>query len=190
MYFQIKFQLKNNKVVTELRMHNFIKRAIRDKQFMNIHYREEDKCFNIKREGYWILLCYNGIMQTKETVITRRAYSTLNLSIPDIATVNSSVFEGSIESTRVSIESTNVTMINESAMQSMNISSEIGNVDGILYLYGVPPLILFCVISIVVNIKVLMSVFWIRRPLSPTLYISLSLAGNYTHTHTHTHILL
>lgn len=117
-----------------------------------------------------------SIMQTKETITTQRAYSTLNLSIPDIAIVNSSVFEGSIESTSVSIESMNVTMINES-MQSINVSSQIGNVDGILYLYGAPPLILFCIISIVVNIKVLMSVFWIRRPLSPTLYISLSLAG-------------
>ncbi|XP_071573858.1 adrenocorticotropic hormone receptor-like [Temnothorax nylanderi] len=116
-------------------------------------------------------------MKTEETVTIRRAYSMLNLSIPDIATVNSSVFEGSIESTSVSIESRNVTMINESATQSVNISSQIENVDGILYLYGTPPLILFCIISIVVNIKVLMSVFWIRRPLSPTLYISLSLAG-------------
>lgn len=123
--------------------------------------------------------CYcdvNGIMQTEETITARRAYSMLNLSIPDVATVNSSAFEGSIESTGVSIESTNVTMINEST-QSANISSQIGNIDGALYLYGAPPLILFCIISIVVNIKVLMSVFWIRRPLSPTLYISLSLAG-------------
>ncbi|TGZ54498.1 Uncharacterized protein DBV15_10071, partial [Temnothorax longispinosus] len=118
-------------------------------------------------------------MKTEETVTIRRAYSMLNLSIPDIATVNSSVFEGSIESTSVSIESRNVTMINESATQSVNISSQIENVDGILYLYGTPPLILFCIISIVVNIKVLMSVFWIRRPLSPTLYISLSLAGSF-----------
>ncbi|KAM0732736.1 Trace amine-associated receptor 3 [Formica fusca] len=75
------------------------------------------------------------------------------------------------------IDSTNMIIINESAAQSANISNQSGNVDGVLYLYGTPPLILFCVISIAVNIKVLISVFWIRRPLSPTLYISLSLAG-------------
>ncbi|XP_011877479.1 PREDICTED: trace amine-associated receptor 4-like isoform X2 [Vollenhovia emeryi] len=113
-------------------------------------------------------------MQAEETVTTQRAHSTLNLSIPDIATVNSLVFEELMESTSISTGPTNVTMINESMTQ--NNSSQIGSADGILYLYGVPPLILFCVISVVVNIKVLMSVFWIRRPLSPTLYISLSLA--------------
>ncbi|CAL1680360.1 unnamed protein product [Lasius platythorax] len=82
-----------------------------------------------------------------------------------------------MESTSMPIESTNMMLINESAAQSTNISNQIENVDGVLYLYGAPPLILFCVISIAVNIKVLISVFWIRRPLSPTLYISLSLAG-------------
>ncbi|XP_070164540.1 adrenocorticotropic hormone receptor-like [Polyergus mexicanus] len=75
------------------------------------------------------------------------------------------------------IDSTNMIIINESATYSTNISNQSGNVDNVLYLYGTPPLILFCVISIAVNIKVLISVFWIRRPLSPTLYISLSLAG-------------
>lgn len=115
-------------------------------------------------------------MQTEEIVATRRAYSTLNLSISDIATLNSSVFEGSIESTSMSIETTNVTMINESATQSVSILDQIGNIDE-LYLYGTPALILFCIISIIVNIRVLLCVFWIRRPLSPTLYISLSLAG-------------
>ncbi|XP_036150264.1 trace amine-associated receptor 4-like [Monomorium pharaonis] len=77
----------------------------------------------------------------------------------------------------MSIEITNMIMINDSMTQSVNISNQIRNVDRILYLYGAPPLILFCIISIIVNIKVLISVFWIRRPLSPTLYISLSLAG-------------
>lgn len=45
------------------------------------------------------------------------------------------------------------------------------------YLYGTPPLIFFCAVSIAINIKILMSAGWIRRPLSPTLHISLSLAG-------------
>ena len=47
----------------------------------------------------------------------------------------------------------------------------------ISYLYGTLPLIFFCVVSVAINIKILMSVHWIRRPLSPTLHISLSLAG-------------
>lgn len=46
-----------------------------------------------------------------------------------------------------------------------------------LYLYGIPPLIFFCIISVAINVKILVSVYWIRRPLSPTLHISLSLAG-------------
>lgn len=47
----------------------------------------------------------------------------------------------------------------------------------LLYFYGTLPLIFFCIISVAVNIKVLVCVYWIRRPLSPTLHISLSLAG-------------
>ncbi|EZA57457.1 hypothetical protein X777_02465 [Ooceraea biroi] len=44
-------------------------------------------------------------------------------------------------------------------------------------MYGTLLLILFCIISIAINIKILMSIFWIKRPLSPTLHISLSLTG-------------
>ncbi|XP_011315081.1 G-protein coupled receptor 12 isoform X1 [Fopius arisanus] len=47
----------------------------------------------------------------------------------------------------------------------------------LLYFYGTLPLIFFCIISIAVNVKILGCVYWIRRPLSPTLQISLSLAG-------------
>lgn len=46
-----------------------------------------------------------------------------------------------------------------------------------LYKYYIPPMLLFCLASIVINIRVLLSVHWIRRPLSPTLHISLSLAA-------------
>ncbi|XP_063244833.1 trace amine-associated receptor 3-like [Bacillus rossius redtenbacheri] len=51
-----------------------------------------------------------------------------------------------------------------------------------LYLYSVPLLVAFCVTSIAVNARVLLAVCWIRRPLSPTLYISLSLAGADAYT--------
>ncbi|XP_047115809.1 beta-3 adrenergic receptor-like [Schistocerca piceifrons] len=42
---------------------------------------------------------------------------------------------------------------------------------------SVPALIVLCMVSLSVNARVLVSVCWIRRPLSPTLHISLSLAG-------------
>lgn len=45
------------------------------------------------------------------------------------------------------------------------------------YKIFVPPMLLVCLISIITNIRVLLSVHWIRRPLTPTLHISLSLAA-------------
>jgi len=51
-----------------------------------------------------------------------------------------------------------------------------------LYRTFTPVLIFFCVFSIVFNVILLLSVIWIRRPLSPTLYISLSLAGTDLYT--------
>ncbi|XP_025266717.1 trace amine-associated receptor 2-like [Camponotus floridanus] len=78
-----------------------------------------------------------------------------------------------------SIMPTNFTnmIFNESTAQVANMSNQIDRTDNVLYMYGVPLLIFFCVISVAVNIKVLISAFWIKRPISPTLYISLSLAG-------------
>ncbi|XP_017776205.1 PREDICTED: trace amine-associated receptor 2-like [Nicrophorus vespilloides] len=46
-----------------------------------------------------------------------------------------------------------------------------------LYRFLIPLMCVFCMISICVNIRVLLSAHWIRRPLSPTLHISLSLAA-------------
>lgn len=37
-------------------------------------------------------------------------------------------------------------------------------------------LILLCIVAVVINVRILICVRWIRRPLSPTLHISLSLA--------------
>lgn len=56
------------------------------------------------------------------------------------------------------------------------------NYSHFLYITFTPILISLCVFSIVFNIILLFSVFWIRRPLSPTLYISLSLAGTDLYT--------
>ncbi|GJQ78785.1 hypothetical protein Trydic_g2816 [Trypoxylus dichotomus] len=46
-----------------------------------------------------------------------------------------------------------------------------------LYKYWVPLLTIFCLVSLVINIKVLMAIHWLRRPISPTVNISLSLAA-------------
>ncbi|XP_031346455.1 beta-2 adrenergic receptor-like [Photinus pyralis] len=46
-----------------------------------------------------------------------------------------------------------------------------------LYMFYIPPMLLFCLASIIINFRVLLAVHWIRRPLSPTLHISLSLAA-------------
>lgn len=51
-----------------------------------------------------------------------------------------------------------------------------------LYITFTPILILLCVFTIIFNIILLLSIIWIRRPLSPTLYISLSLAGTDLYT--------
>lgn len=46
-----------------------------------------------------------------------------------------------------------------------------------LYQYTVPALLFLCVLSVIYNIRILVSIFWIRRPVSSTLHISLSLAA-------------
>lgn len=51
-----------------------------------------------------------------------------------------------------------------------------------LYITFTPVLILLCIFSIIFNLILLLSVIWIRRPLSPTLYISLSLSGTDLYT--------
>lgn len=51
-----------------------------------------------------------------------------------------------------------------------------------LYITFTPILILLCVFTIIFNIILLLSIIWIRRPLSPTLYISLSLSGTDLYT--------
>ncbi|KAF4522608.1 hypothetical protein B566_EDAN003589 [Ephemera danica] len=45
-----------------------------------------------------------------------------------------------------------------------------------LYLYSIPPMLIFCLATVVVNAVVVASTRWIRRPLSPTLLFSVSLA--------------
>lgn len=45
-----------------------------------------------------------------------------------------------------------------------------------LYLFSIPPLLLFCLATVIVNTVIVVSIRWIRRPLSPTLSFSVSLA--------------
>ncbi|EFN88898.1 Trace amine-associated receptor 4 [Harpegnathos saltator] len=116
-------------------------------------------------------------MQPEEFFATQRAHGTLNFPTHATPLLHRSRFEGSIESKKMITIDESAAAAAAAAAAGADIQSRIGHVNGILYLYGTPPLILFCVISIAINIKVLMSVFWIKRPLSPTLHISLSLAG-------------
>lgn len=51
-----------------------------------------------------------------------------------------------------------------------------------MYKYTVPALLTFCIISLAINVRILITIYWIRRPLSPTLHISLSLAGADAYT--------
>jgi len=46
-----------------------------------------------------------------------------------------------------------------------------------LYLYSLPPILIFCLVTFIVNTVIVVSSIWIRRPLSPTLSISISLAS-------------
>jgi hypothetical protein len=46
-----------------------------------------------------------------------------------------------------------------------------------LYLYSIPPILIFCLVTFIVNTVIVVSSIWIRRPLSPTLSISISLAS-------------
>lgn len=64
-------------------------------------------------------------------------------------------------------------------MSSNNTTFEYSIIEHKLALYKIfiPPMLIFCLTSVIINIRVLLSVHWIRRPLSPTLYISLSLAA-------------
>ncbi|XP_017302709.1 5-hydroxytryptamine receptor 7-like isoform X1 [Diaphorina citri] len=52
----------------------------------------------------------------------------------------------------------------------------------LLYTWVVPLLIILCGICILFNMILVVSICWIRKPLSPTLYISISLAGTDMYT--------
>ncbi|PSN54542.1 hypothetical protein C0J52_07093 [Blattella germanica] len=71
--------------------------------------------------------------------------------------------------------------LNDSNTTNTNISSTQIDMKS-LYLYTIPALLIFCIISIAYNIRILISIYWIRRPLTPTLHISLSLAGADSYT--------
>ncbi|CAH0383058.1 unnamed protein product [Bemisia tabaci] len=47
-----------------------------------------------------------------------------------------------------------------------------------LYMIFVPFMVLFCLASVLFNMVLLLSVCWIQKPISPTLHITLSLAGS------------
>ncbi|XP_067203754.1 trace amine-associated receptor 4-like isoform X2 [Linepithema humile] len=145
-------------------MLNFIKYAIQSKQFTHRYWEDEyDIRENKCRRKYYGKNYNIDDIQTEKISATQHAYNVLNFTIPNTTMVYSSMLEESTE------------IINESTTQNASISYQ--SVNSMLYLYVTPALILFCVISILVNINVIISAFWIKRPLSPTLHISLSLSG-------------
>lgn len=150
----------------DFNMLNFIEYAI---QFTHHYYWEDE--YDIRKNKYqseYYGENYNvdDIMQTEKISATQRAHNVLNFTIPN-TTIHSILEEFTVYAK----------IINESMTRNMsNMLCQRENC--MLYLYGTPALIFFCIISILVNINVIISVFWIKRPLSPTLCISLSLAGN------------
>ncbi|GAB6022507.1 hypothetical protein CHUAL_006614 [Chamberlinius hualienensis] len=69
-------------------------------------------------------------------------------------------------------------LLNDSELVAINDYQleEFINLRSLLYQTVVPIMILFCLIAVVTNLSILMSVRWIRRTLSPTLCFSISLA--------------
>ena len=59
-------------------------------------------------------------------------------------------------------------------LRPRNGSSE--GVDAVYTMVAVPVMSLFCLITIVVNLVIVASARWCRKPMSPTLYFSISLA--------------
>lgn len=59
---------------------------------------------------------------------------------------------------------------------NVNGTSQWTNVHSITYIVVPLLCVLLCTVATIINARILLCVKWIRRPLSPTLYISLSLA--------------
>lgn len=93
----------------------------------------------------------------------------LDINVENMIRVNLSYYE-------------DIMIINKSSSQIFNDSNSIirnvtNETTRIHYLIFVPMMIFLCFVSVIINIKVLVSVFWLRSPISPTLKISLSLAA-------------
>lgn len=57
-----------------------------------------------------------------------------------------------------------------------NVTAQWSNIQNITYIIVPLLCVLLCTMATIINARILLCVKWIRRPLSPTLYISLSLA--------------
>ncbi|XP_059470314.1 melanocortin receptor 5-like [Neocloeon triangulifer] len=86
--------------------------------------------------------------------------------------VNSSADEPGRVNQSGGLVATNTTGSNDTETSSDPTDALIRN----LYLLSIPPILLFCFATFVVNSVVVVSSRWIRRPLSPTISISISLA--------------
>ncbi|XP_014240392.1 melanocortin receptor 4-like [Cimex lectularius] len=68
--------------------------------------------------------------------------------------------------------------VNLTEIDVIDVAGDDASVVEKLYLYITIILVSLCCVSVAVNVTILLSVCWIRRPISPTLHISLSLAGS------------
>ncbi|XP_067004178.2 glucose-dependent insulinotropic receptor-like [Anabrus simplex] len=78
--------------------------------------------------------------------------------------------------TALSVDYLELNATNNTTNELTSLDEQI-KIRNLLYKYIVPFLTLFCITSILINVWILSSVYWIQRKLSRTLLISLSLAG-------------
>lgn len=78
-----------------------------------------------------------------------------------------------ISTTSYNYNSSSVIDINETMRNATNATSSF---QGNLYASILPVMLFFCVLAVLVNLLIVISARWCRKPMSPTLYFSISLA--------------
>lgn len=76
------------------------------------------------------------------------------------------------------VSTDNKSMIEQVHSPNSSIESELD----LQYITSISILLLVCIVSVCINITVLVAAYWVRRPMTPTLHISLSLAGADAYT--------
>lgn len=100
-----------------------------------------------------------------------------NLPIPpdlalDVGTLST---ENSVSPNYYNITSS-IEFNNETAINATNATAAVSILQGNLYATILPIMLFFCVLAVIVNLLIVISARWCRKPMSPTLYFSISLA--------------